>query len=40
MRTRVTELLGIEHPILSAGIPVVGIDVVASVSDAGDRAGR
>src|SRR5262249_27038448 len=35
MQTRVTEVLGIEHPILSAGIPVIGIDVVAAVSNAG-----
>ena len=35
MRTRVTEVLGIEHPILSAGIPVIGIDLVAAVSSAG-----
>ena len=35
MRTRVTEALGIEHPVLSAGIPVIGIDLVAAVSNAG-----
>jgi NAD(P)H-dependent flavin oxidoreductase YrpB (nitropropane dioxygenase family) len=35
MRTRVTELLGIDHPVLSAGIPVIGIDLVAAVSNAG-----
>ena len=35
MRTRVTEVLGIEHPVLSAGIPVIGIDLVAAVSNAG-----
>lgn len=35
MRTRVTEILGIEHPVLSAGIPVIGVDLVAAVSNAG-----
>ena len=35
MRTRVTDLLGIEHPVLSAGIPVIGVDLVAAVSNAG-----
>jgi NAD(P)H-dependent flavin oxidoreductase YrpB (nitropropane dioxygenase family) len=35
MRTRVTEVLGIEHPVLSAGIPVIGVDSVAAVSNAG-----
>jgi NAD(P)H-dependent flavin oxidoreductase YrpB (nitropropane dioxygenase family) len=35
MRTRVTEVLGIEHPVLSAGIPVIGVDLVAAVSNAG-----
>ena len=35
MRTRVTEILGIEHPILSAGIPVIGVNLVAAVSNAG-----
>lgn len=35
MRTRVTEILDIEHPVLSAGIPVIGIDLVAAVSNAG-----
>lgn len=35
MRTRVTEILGIEHPVLSAGIPVLSIELVAAVSNAG-----
>ena len=35
MRTRVTEVLGIEYPVLSAGIPVIGVDLVAAVSNAG-----
>jgi enoyl-[acyl-carrier protein] reductase II len=35
MRTRVNDLLGIDHPILSAGIPVIGVDLVAAVSNAG-----
>lgn len=35
MRTRVTELLGIEHPVLSAGIPVLNVELVAAVSNAG-----
>ena len=35
MRTRVTELLGIEQPILSAGIPVLNVELVAAVSNAG-----
>jgi len=29
----VTDLLGIEHPILSAGIPVIGVDLVAAVAE-------
>ena len=32
MRTRVTEILRIEHPVLSAGIPIIGVDLVAAVS--------
>jgi enoyl-[acyl-carrier protein] reductase II len=35
MRTRVTDVLGIEHPVLSAGIPIMNVDVVAAVSNAG-----
>ena len=35
MRTRVTELLGIEQPVLSAGIPVLNVELVAAVSNAG-----
>jgi NAD(P)H-dependent flavin oxidoreductase YrpB (nitropropane dioxygenase family) len=35
MRTRVTDVLGIDHPVLSAGIPIMNVDVVAAVSDAG-----
>jgi enoyl-[acyl-carrier protein] reductase II len=35
MRTRVMDILGIDHPILSAGIPVLNVDVVAAVSNAG-----
>jgi nitronate monooxygenase/enoyl-[acyl-carrier protein] reductase II len=35
MRTRVTDVLGIEHPVLSAGIPVLSIELVAAVSNAG-----
>ena len=35
MRTRVTEILGIEHPVLSAGIPVINVELVAAVSNVG-----
>ena len=35
MRTRVTDVLGIEHPVLSAGIPVLNVELVAAVSNAG-----
>lgn len=35
MRTRVTEALGIEEPVLSAGIPVLNVELVAAVSNAG-----
>ena len=35
MRTRVTHILSVEYPVLSAGIPVIGVDLVASVSNAG-----
>ena len=35
MRTRVTEVLGIEHPVLSAGIPVLNVELAAAVSNAG-----
>ncbi len=36
MRTRVTAVLGIEHPVLSAGMgPLTNVDLVAAVSEAG-----
>lgn len=35
MRTRVTEILDIEHPVLSAGIPILDVELVAAVSNAG-----
>ena len=35
MQTRVTHILSVEYPVLSAGIPVIGVDLVASVSNAG-----
>jgi NAD(P)H-dependent flavin oxidoreductase YrpB (nitropropane dioxygenase family) len=37
MRTRITELLGIQHPIIAAGMgpDITGPDLVAAVSDAG-----
>lgn len=37
MQTRVTELLGIEHPIIAAGMgpDITGPDLVAAVSNAG-----
>jgi NAD(P)H-dependent flavin oxidoreductase YrpB (nitropropane dioxygenase family) len=34
MRTRLTEILAIEHPVLSAGIPVIGVDLVVPFCDA------
>ena len=36
MRTRVTAVLGIEHPVLLAGMgPLTNVDLVAAVSEAG-----
>jgi NAD(P)H-dependent flavin oxidoreductase YrpB (nitropropane dioxygenase family) len=35
VHTRVCEVLGIEHPVLSAGVPIIGLDLVAAVSNAG-----
>jgi NAD(P)H-dependent flavin oxidoreductase YrpB (nitropropane dioxygenase family) len=34
MRTRLTEILASEHPVLSAGIPVIGVDLVVPFCDA------
>jgi NAD(P)H-dependent flavin oxidoreductase YrpB (nitropropane dioxygenase family) len=31
----VTDGLGIDHPVLSAGIPIMNVDLVAAVSNAG-----
>src|SRR3546814_9576469 len=38
MRTRITELFGIEHPIIQGGMHYVGFaSLAAAVSNAGDR---